>query len=432
MSFFSIRSSLFLLALSSLALSYASAQQTVTAGKAVSAPDAALLKREIANTPSMLIDLSGAAASPTVDSAVDDTGPRITIGTPALKAGQVRIKPLSRDLDAATRKLVLQRIAEDPDQTLREKPVVVFNGAAEMLSAGEQKLTLRALALSDKPLRYNARRRLYEGTLSVGVVELDPSGKALELSTPVVFEVLGVVARPKRVSATTTAPPFDSVAIEVENPGNTFSARVWSILDPTNEVILEMPVEKPLLRVSPSPERIQGWGLQKAKILVQATNLSGGGELSVQVSSTLGQLDSNNVLIDDDAMAVVSLRSASTGTATVTVSGAPFDSASTQVQFVFPLPYILAALVGGVAGGLLRLGGGRRTGRRIALDLLIAVVCGAIVFGLFVLGVNVTGFALPAQAGEVLVFVVTALGAFGGTRLFTLATGKPRGGEAGQ
>lgn len=427
----SFRSYLFLLALWPLALPSAGAQQTVTTAKAISAPNAAQLKREIANTPSMLIDLSGATANQTVDSVVDDNGPKIKLATPALKAGQVRIKPLSRDLDVATRKLVLQRIAEDSDQTLREKPVVVFNGAAEMLSADKQELTLRALALADKPLRYNAGRRLYEGTLSVGVVELDPSGKAVELSTPVVFEVLGVVARPKRVSATTTAPPFGSVAIEVENPGNTFSARVWSILDPTSEVILEMPVEKPQLRVSASPERIQGWGLQKAKILVQATNLSGG-QLSVQASSTLGQLDSNNVVIDEDAMAVVSLRSASTGTATVMVSGTPFDSALTQVEFVFPLPYILAALVGGIAGGLLRLGGDRRSGRRIALDLLIAVICGVIVFGLFVLGVNVTGFALPAQAGEVLVFVVTALGAFGGTRLFSLTTGKSRGGEAGQ
>jgi hypothetical protein len=46
--------------------------------------------------------------------------------------------------------------------------------------------------------------------------------------------------------------------------------------------------------------------------------------------------------------------------------------------------------------------------------------------------VNVTGFGLPAQAGEVLVFVVTALGAFGGTRLFSLTAGKTRGVDGAQ
>ena len=202
---FSIRSLLFLLCWLSMAMPLASAQQTVTAAKAISAPSAIELKKEISNAPSTVIDISGGANNQTVESVVDNNGPKIKLATPVLKAGQVRIKPLSRELDAASRKLVLERIAEISGQPVLEKPVVVFNGAAEMLSADEQKLTLRALALADKPLRYNAVRRVYEGTLSVGVVELDPSGKALELSTPVVFEVLGVVAKPKQVSATTTA-----------------------------------------------------------------------------------------------------------------------------------------------------------------------------------------------------------------------------------
>ena len=402
---------------------------SAAAAKTVPVPNAAQLKEAIANTPSTVIDLSGVAAAQSIDSVVDESVPKIRLSTPALKAGQVRIKPLSRDVDNATRTLVLQRIAQDPDKSLAGKATVVFNGAAEMLSADAQPLTLRALALADKPLRYNVDRRLYEGTLSVGVVEIDPSGKALQLSAPVVFEVLGVVARPKRISATATSPPFGTVAIEVENPGDSFSARVWSILDPTNEVILEMPVEKPQLLVSASPTRIQGWGLEKAKILVQATNLTGG-QLTVQASNTLGVLDSNTLQIDQNAMAVATLRSASTGMATVTISGAPFESTSTEVEFVFPVRYILAALIGGLAGGLLRLGGKRRSGKRLAFDLIVAVIAGAIVFGLFVLGVNVTGFSLPAQAGEVLVFVVTALGGFGGARLFSVAAAKPGGGEA--
>ena len=47
------------------------------------------------------------------------------------------------------------------------------------------------------------------------------------------------------------------------------------------------------------------------------------------------------------------------------------------------------------------------------------MLAGAVVFGLYALGVNLTGFRLPAQAGEVLVFVVSAVGAFIGTRLLT-------------
>lgn len=419
--------SLLLLCFATIAAAFAAPEQNAATAKPISISNAARLKEAIAKTPSTVIDLSAAATARTIDPVVKESVPTIRLSPPALKAGQVRIKPLSRDIDDATRKLVLQRIESKAANGSSNKPAVVFNGAAEMLSADAEQLTLRALALADKPLRYNVERRVFEGSLSVGVIEIDPSGKPLKLSAPVMFEVLGVVAKPKRVSATTTAPPFDSVAIEVENPGDSFSARIWSILDPTSEVILPMPVDKPQLLVSASPSKIQGWGLQKAKILVQATNITGG-RLNVQVSNSLGELDSNNVLIDDNAMGATALRSASIGTSTVTFSGAPFESASTAVEFVFPTRYMLAALIGGLAGGLLRLGGKRRSGKRIAVDLLIAVIAGAIVFGLFVLGVNVTGFSLPAQAGEVLVFVVTALGAFGGTKLFSLKSEKTGGG----
>jgi len=54
--------------------------------------------------------------------------------------------------------------------------------------------------------------------------------------------------------------------------------------------------------------------------------------------------------------------------------------------------------------------------------LAAAVTCGFLVLGLYVLGVNVVGFDLPARAGEVLVFVVAALGALGGVGLLKPTT----------
>jgi hypothetical protein len=416
--------SLLLLCLSPIVVSAAGTEQRSTISKKLSDSSAIQLKAEISKSPSTVIDLSASATPSIISPAVKNSLPTIKLTQPALKAGQVRLKPLSRELDEATRKLVLRRV---PNSASGVKPVAVFNGAAEMLSTDGKQLTLRAMALSDEPLKYNTRRRLFEGTLSVGVVELESSGQQQELSAPVAFEVLGVLADPKRVSATMTAPPFETITIAVENPGDTVEARIFSVLDPTGESVLSMPVSRPRLEVSASPVRIQGWGLQKTNILVQATNLAGGG-LSVQIASTLGELDSNTLQLDESGMGMASLRSTSTGTARIVLSGSPFESAATDVQFVFPMRYILAALIGGLAGGLLRLGGRRRSIKRIALDLLTAVVAGTIVFGLFVLGVNVTGFALPAQAGEVLVFVVTALGAFGGTKLFSPKAAKPENG----
>ncbi|MFL6197429.1 MAG: hypothetical protein ACJ75H_24800 [Thermoanaerobaculia bacterium] len=47
----------------------------------------------------------------------------------------------------------------------------------------------------------------------------------------------------------------------------------------------------------------------------------------------------------------------------------------------------------------------------------LGLICGAIVFALYALGVNLTGFNLPGRAGELVVFVVAALGALGGVGL---------------
>jgi hypothetical protein len=50
----------------------------------------------------------------------------------------------------------------------------------------------------------------------------------------------------------------------------------------------------------------------------------------------------------------------------------------------------------------------------------LAVICGAIVFALYALGANVIGFKLPGRAGELVVFVVAALGALGGVGLLKM------------
>lgn len=387
------------------------------------------IRAEIARSPSTVVDLSSAAAASTIEPVMRDSAPAIRLAPPALKAGQVRIKPLSRELDSVTRKLLLRRVERDPAVNADALPATVFNGAVEMLSSQATEHTMRALALADRPLRYNAGRNVYEGSVSVGVVELEPSGEPVELSAPVVFEVLGVVANPRRARATMTAPPFESIALEVDNPSSPFKARIWSVLDPSGAVELEVPVVRPTLSVTVSPDPIQGWGLQKGTVLVQVSNITGGG-LTLQVANTLGELASNSLLVDSNGFGEIELRSASTGTSTITVSGGPFEAATASVRFVFPLAFLLAALIGGFAGGLLRVARRRRNFKRMALEMVVAIATGAIVFGLFVLGVNVTGIPLPAQAGEVLVFVVAALGAYGGTRLLSSQSPARNGGAS--
>ena len=164
--------------------------------------NATQLKQAISKVPSTTFDLSKAAKPEALKPLAIKPVETTSISVPALKLGHARFKSLSADVDDASRNLILQRVPQIEQDPSRNKPVTVLKGAVEMLSEESKPLTLRMLAIEDAPLRFNGERRIYEGSLSLGVVELEPSGKALKLSAPITFEVLGVVAKPKRVSAT--------------------------------------------------------------------------------------------------------------------------------------------------------------------------------------------------------------------------------------
>ena len=72
-----------------------------------------------------------------------------------------------------------------------------------------------------------------------------------------------------------------------------------------------------------------------------------------------------------------------------------------------PWPFLVAAILGGVGGTLLR-----RRRRKLALaDFVAGVVAGLVSALAYAIGLNLTGFNLNVRFGEVVVLVVAALGA---------------------
>jgi hypothetical protein len=178
----------------------------------------------------------------------------------------------------------------------------------------------------------------------------------------------------------------------------------------------KVPVQ-PALFVTVSPQTIHGWGLETAEVLVQARGLERDARREVQISNDRpGRLAASTLTLGASGQGAVSIRSAATGVVKITASGPGFQDGHGVVTFAPPTLFIAAGVVGGLAGGLLRVGG-RWRGRipRAVGQIALALLCGAVVLGLYALGVNVTGFTLPGSVGEVAVFVVSALGAFGGT-----------------
>ena len=326
-----------------------------------------------------------------------------------LRLSEVRFVPLNAEVEARSVQQVQRQVTG---------PVAVFEGAIRTLAIDREELTLKAVVLSGSPLRYLTESRHFEGTLKVGVVALGIQAPR-QLSKPILFEVIGSVAtKPKFVTVKSTAPPYQTITVISDSADEPVDVQVVSNVTPEG-VKLTIPVQ-PALFVRVTPSRIQGWGLETADVLVQSRALGPKTNRRVQLSTDGGIVTPTEISLSTEGTGTASIRSVSTGKADITVSGPAFPDAPTPapVEFLFPLHFIAAGILGGLAGGALRLGVPRRgAGRRTLAKLGLAVICGAIVFALYALGANVIGFQLPGRAGELVVFVVSALGALGGVGL---------------
>jgi hypothetical protein len=209
------------------------------------------------------------------------------------------------------------------------------------------------------------------------------------------------------------------IRVSSNDPGPEVRLTVRSSVNPDGAQ-LTMKVVRPEIEVRVNPPRIQGLGLETADVVVtsKAPQVTRG--LRIQLASDGGRVDPLTVVLDESGIATARIRSAAVGSATVRAEGPVIaPGAQASVAFQTPWRFIGSALAGGLAGGVIRKGASWRTGsRKLALEMLVAVLTGVVVFALFALGVNLLGISLPAQGGEVLVFVVSALGAFVGARIF--------------
>ncbi len=335
--------------------------------------------------------------------------------TAPLKLGDTRFITLDAAEEQNTKDIVKLSIP-----TSLRSQAAVFQGVVQTTDAEAKELILKAVAFPRAPLRLNTTTGRYEGGISVGVIEVNASG-AKTLASPIAFQVLGpVTTSPDTVSIDQTAPPYRDIKVAADAPDAEVKVTVVSNVAPAGEE-LTLKV-RPSLGVTITPPRIQGWGLETADVLVSAQAVDAARDNTLQLSSTLGRLSATEATLDKGGNAKVSIRSESVGTGKVTTRGGGLDGASADVEFVFPWRFLGAALVGGVVGGLLRKRSRSKTAGAFVKSMGIAVLSAAVVVGLYVLGINLVGFALPTHGGEVLVFVVAALGALYGTKLLAPVT----------
>lgn len=258
-------------------------------------------------------------------------------------------------------------------------------------------------------LRFRQGSRQFGAELAVGLRNAAQPADRSPLVEPVKLLI--------RADADTITPPEVEikrlgdplrVLIAVSNPSAPFKISARTLLDDGDEI--ELPIHRPSLSIEPARTAIEGWGLGKTLVQVQADGLDDPGSFSVGLSTSQGDISPTPLTLQPDGRATAELRSDGTGVATIRATGVPLQEAQTVIRFVAPWRFLIAAVIGALVGWLLR----TRARSKSARSVLIAVASAAVALVAYMLGIRWLQWAPQAQVGEALAFFIAAAGAFTG------------------
>ncbi|MGH9163474.1 MAG: hypothetical protein ACRD2X_26240, partial [Vicinamibacteraceae bacterium] len=265
----------------------------------------------------------------------------------------------------------------------------------------------------------------FEGLIHVGVQDLRDPSAAYELPEPINLLISAAAheVSPRQLAIRHTSLPFADVAIRARDPADSLQITVQAS-GTRHRAALSLQIVRPRLELSIERPRIQGFGLETSAVTVRARGLAEPGGRIVTLTSGLGaepvgSLQEARVELDGQGVGGTSVRSASVGTSTVTVSSPPLVSAGATITFAWPVTFLVAAVLGGVIGAYL---GRRRLSRkdqsRGSLYVVgVGALTGIVAVVLYAVGVNVLPVQPVATAGEALVFAVAAVAGYVGLRL---------------
>jgi hypothetical protein len=182
-----------------------------------------------------------------------------------------------------------------------------------------------------------------------------------------------------------------------------------------------IPVE-PSIRIETTPRRIQGWGIGTARVVVHMLGVSPDTARSAALTASQGELGAVDIKFGRTGIATTQLRSQGGSAATLTAFGPGLGEATASIDFILPWVFLLAAVLGGIAGGALdalqakRKDGETQRWLEYTIKGVLAGVIGALAW--YALGVNLLQLDLgvPRQ-NELAVFALAALiGYFGISR----------------
>jgi hypothetical protein len=260
-------------------------------------------------------------------------------------------------------------------------------------------------------LRFRESSRRFEADLVVGLRNpAAPKDRSI-LSEPVKLFVSasGDEVAPGEIEIGRLGDPR-VVKISSLSPAAPYKVSAKTLLDDGDTV--EVPIVRPTLRLKATRGSIGGWGLEKTMLHVQAEGVANAAGMHVALHTSQGDVKPEGFELDANGSGTAQLRSDGVGMALLSASGVPFSSSEEKVEFVKPWSFLVAALLGAIAGWVVR----TRARSKSLRSALVAVASAAIVTAAYSIGIRLAQWAPEATVGEALTFFVAAIGAYLGIK----------------
>lgn len=278
-------------------------------------------------------------------------------------------------------------------------------------TGGEHPVRVSWYVADSSGLEYSGAQQAYVGKVSVACVNADDpqDQSALPVAFSPLVTALGADVAPPALAVTQFGRWYP-MQLVVRRPRAPYNVSVT--LDPGKPgASTTLAFEAPRLEVSVTPQPLVGFGITKARLTIRGIGLRDPKGTPFLLSIPGAELDEARLELDEHGFTSTGLRVS--GLVDVTArAGDPFEGDAT-IRVVSPLMFLVAAVLGGLAGAFLRKRGRRRWGRALAVGAVTAVV---MTMALFV-GINwvdqLPGAANLAQSGMAVVFVLGAVSALG-------------------
>jgi len=340
-----------------------------------------------------------------------DTSVVNNIQLPANKKNIIKYENKIAVLDRAS----MQKFTEAGNtNTSNEEIKVIPELHVEADSGLTEPIAYRIVFTSLQPLRYNDSLKKFSAKLAF--LLMNESGDNNAHIDPVKIEVNSdevPFINPGSFEINHLSIPSSNVELIADNVNDSASIKVITVSNPSGyTTYLKV---KPSLELSSNRNKMQGLGIQQIPIAVSFSGSKSSDSVSVTFTPEKGTVSPNPLKMRYNETATAYLRSEGMGKSLLTATANSIKSNPLPFTYTFPLPFLLATILGGLAGSFIKQNSKSTRKKITSKVILVGIVTGFIgAAAYYVLGINLLGLSFSAGFNEIAVFVISALFAYFG------------------